>query len=214
MQRKRLCVPCWKNPKKGKSSCKAPCQKTWKERSRAPPPWREILQPLCMSWKLLWALAKLNKCMHYARMGWTEDQTCLSPICDPVGNVCKISMLIWAFGLVFPQNMGFQCPVQRCFIDEFNIVGFGVEFGWQDTYYIPQKNVTCHATMGCWSIVDRSLLTFTAFFSSIFCVGIRDLVTKPKVSSHIDKTKNQLLKISPKNSLPFKFFEVLNFLDI
>jgi hypothetical protein len=87
-------------------------------------------------------------------------------------------MLNWALGLVFPQNKGFQCPVQGVFIDEFNIVGFGVEFGCQDTYYIPQKCVTCHATMGCWSIVDRSLLSFTAFFNSIFCVGIRDFEKK------------------------------------
>lgn len=149
MQRKRLCdfvFPAEKTQKRGRAHAKLLVKKTWKERSRAPPPWREILQPLCMSWKLLQALAKLNKCMHYARMGWTEDQTCLSPICaslspicDPVGNVCKISMLIWVFGLVIPQNMGFQCPVQRCFIDEFNIAGFGVEFGSQETYYIPQK---------------------------------------------------------------------------
>jgi hypothetical protein len=35
--------------------------------------------------------------------------------------------------------------------------------------------------MGCWSIVDRSLLSFTAFFSSIFCVGIRDFKEKLEI---------------------------------
>jgi hypothetical protein len=61
----------------------------------------------------------------------------------------------------------------------------------------------------CFGREVKEFARLSSSISTSFCV-----VAEPKVSSHIDKTQNQLLKFSPKNSLPFNFFEVLNFLDI